>query len=545
MVDDSRFNDLLDEALHGKVTRRTVFKRALALGLTAPAIAALLAACGDDDDDDGGSVATTASGAGTTVSGTATSATGGATSTTGGGAATMAATEPAGASSPTSAATEPAGASPTESGTTASPTSGGATGEYEYDIDNPPPVANADAASQYSGTKLVYWGDAVGPGAVAGETAAKAFTAATGIEIEVIPRPQSSTESYSQYQRVFQGQDASMDVGMIDVIWPGAFAPHLADMTEAMSDIIDQYFETVVQNDTIDGKLVALPWFGDNGILFYRTDLMEKYGIDTPPATWDDLEQQAQTIMEGEQASNAQFQGFVFQGNAYEGLTCNALEWLASSGGGTVVEDGEVTLNNDAAKEMLTRAQGWVGTISPEGVTGYQEEDARNVFQGGNAAFMRNWPYAYSAGQAADSPVAGKFEVGPLPAAEGNDPVGTVGGWQLAVNNYSNNKEAAMEWVKYLGGAEMQKWRAIHYSFVPLVKSVAEDPQVIEAMPFLETTADVIRVTRPSAEAGELYNELSTVFFQGVNGILTGDNPEDVVPDMATEIEDLLAEAGG
>lgn len=518
---DPRFTELLDGAMRGQLTRRTVFKRALAIGLSAPAIAALLAACGDDDDDATDDVATTASGAGTEVAGDATEM-------------TDDATEPAGD------ATEPAGDATEAPEGTAS-----AGGDYEYGIDNPPPVANAEAASAFSGTKLVFWGDAVGPGAVAGETAAARFTEETGIEIEVIPRPESATESYSQYQRVFQGQDSSMDVGMIDVIWPGAFAPHLADMTEAMADTIDQYFETVVQNNTIDDKLVGVPWFGDNGILFYRTDLLEKYEFAGPPTTWDELEEMATTIMEGEQADNPEFQGFVWQGNAYEGLTCDALEWLASSGGGTIVEDGEVTLDNDTAKEFLVRAQGWVGTISPEGVTGYQEEDARNVFQGGNAAFMRNWPYAYSAGKAADSPIADIFDVGPLPAAEGQQPVGTVGGWQLAVNNYSENQEAAMEFVKYMAGAEMQKWRAIHYSFVPLIMSVAEDPQVLEAMPFLVTTADVVRVTRPSREAGELYNELSTVFFQGVNGILTGDSPEDVVPGMAEDIAALLEEAAG
>jgi len=530
---DPRFTELLDGAMRGQLTRRTVFKRALAIGLSAPAIAALLAACGDDDDaeDAGDAVGTTASGAGTEVADEATEVEGDATEMVDGDATEMVDGD----------ATEEMDPDATEEMDT-TPSAGG--GDYEYGIDNPPPVGNVDTASAFSGTSLVFWGDAVGPGAVADETAVARFVEETGIEVEVIPRPDSATESYAQYQRVFQGEDSSMDVGMIDVIWPGAFAQHLADLTDTFSDTIDQYFETVVENNTIDGKLVGVPWFGDNGILFYRTDLLETYGFDGPPTTWDELEEMATTIMEGEREANPEFQGFVWQGNAYEGLTCNALEWLASAGGGTIVEDGEVTLDNDAAKEFLTRTQGWIGTISPDGVTGYQEEDARNVFQGGNAAFMRNWPYAYSAGKAADSPIADMFDVAPLPAGEGQEPVGTVGGWQLAVNSYSENQEAAMELVKYLASAEMQKWRAIHYSFVPLVISVAEDPQVLEAMPFLVTTADVIRVTRPSRESGELYNELSTVFFQGVNGILTGDDPEDIVPEMAGEIEDLLAEAG-
>ena len=535
MANESQYNELLDAAMTGRLNRRQLLRRAMVLGLSVPAISALLAACGDDEEDAADEVEDAAGGAATAAGDAATEVEGEATEAEG--EATEAEDEATEAEGEATEAEDEG--SPVAGG---SPATGGAADDFDFsDINTPPPVANAEAASAFSGTRLVYWGDAVGPGAVAGETAAARFTEETGIEIEVVPRPESATESYAQYQRVFQGQSADMDCGMIDVIWPGAFAPHLEDLSEAFPDAADVFYETVVENNTIDGKLVAIPWFGDFGILFYRTDLQEKYGFDGPPTTWQELQEQAQTILDGERSEgNAEFQGFVFQGNAYEGLTTNALEWLASNGAGTIVEEGEVTLNNDTAIEVLNLAQSWVGTISPEGVTTYQEEDARNVFQGGNAAFMRNWPYAYSAGKEADSPIADTLEVAPLPAAEGQDPVGTVGGWQLAVNTYSENKEAAIEFVRYMSSPEMQKWRAIHYSFVPNIPSVAEDPDVVEAMPFLATAGEAVRVTRPSRETGELYNEFSTIFFQGTNAILNGTDAADEVPNMAEDIEDLI-----
>lgn len=535
MANESQYNELLDAAMTGRMDRRQLLRRAMVLGLSVPAISALLAACGDDEEEDpadaAGDVATEVEGEATEAEEEPTEAEE---------EATVAEEEPTEEDEAEATETQGSGVVPGSPPAEGSPTAG-ATGEYEYGIDNPPPVANAEEASQYSGTRIVYWGDAVGPGAVAGETAAARFTEETGIEVEVIPRPESATESYAQYQRIFQGQSGDMDCGMIDVIWPGAFAQHLEDLSDAFPDAADVYYETVVENNTIDGKLVAIPWFGDFGMLYYRTDLMEKYGFDGPPDTWQELEEQANTVMEGERGEgNAEFTGFVFQGNAYEGLTTNALEWLASTGAGNILEDGEVTLNNETAIETLGMAQSWVGSIAPQGVTTYQEEDARNVFQGGNSMFMRNWPYAYSAGQADDSPISGSFDVYPVPATEGQDKVGTVGGWQLAVNTYSQNKEAAIEFVRYLGSPEMQKWRAIHYSFVPNVPSVSEDPQVIEAMPFLSTMTEVTRVTRPSREAGDLYNEFSTIFFQGVNQILNGEDPANEVPAMAEDIEDLL-----
>ena len=148
-----------------------------------------------------------------------------------------------------------------------------------------------------------------------------------------------------------------------------------------------------------------MPWFTDAGLLYYRTDLLEKYGFEAPPETWAELEEMATAIQEGESADNPDFRGFVWQGTAYEGLTCDALEWQVSNGGGRIIEpDGTVTVNNPQAIAAFERARGWVGTISPEDVTTYRRRTPAASGRPGNAAFMRNWPYAYSRGQADDSP---------------------------------------------------------------------------------------------------------------------------------------------
>jgi trehalose/maltose transport system substrate-binding protein len=504
---ENEFQRLIDEATAGQLTRRDVLRRAVALGLSVPAIAALLAACGDDDDDDDDDDEPTA-----------TSAAG------------EEPTEPEGEETMEEEPTEAEGEETMEEG------------EFDYsDPENPPPVANAEAASQYSGASLTYYGDGVGIGNDLDLAMAARFAEETGIEVEVIARPQDATETFSTYQRLFQAQSGDMDVLMVDVIWPGSFAQHLTDLSEAFGDDIGRYYDTIVENNTVDGKLVGVPWFGDFGMLYYRTDLIEEYGFDGPPTTWDELEEMAMAIQEGEKAEDENFWGFVFQGNAYEGLTCDGLEWQASSGGGTIVDpDGTVTLDNEEAIAIFTKVQGWVGNIAPPGVTTYQEEDARNAFQNGQAAFMRNWPYAYSLAGGDDSAVAGNFDVAPLPAQEGNEAVGTVGGWQIGVSEYSQNKEAAIEFARYLTSADVQKWRAVAASFVPAMPEVAEDPEVIEAMPFLETMADVVRVVRPSTPAGDLYNEVSTAYFQGLNEILNGDDAEGAVADMADDIEFIL-----
>jgi trehalose/maltose transport system substrate-binding protein len=98
----------------------------------------------------------------------------------------------------------------------------------------------------------------------------------------------------------------------------------------------------------------------DAGVLYYRADLLEKYDV-ALPATWSDLADAALLVQEGERAAgNPDFWGLVFQGQAYEGLTCNALEWIEGAGGGRIVaDDGAVTINNPAAALALARAAAW------------------------------------------------------------------------------------------------------------------------------------------------------------------------------------------
>ena len=207
-------------------------------------------------------------------------------------------------------------------------------------------------------------------------------------------------------------------------------------------------------------------------------------------------------------------------------MTCNAIEWVYSYGGGTIVEpDKKVTINNPNAIKALDTAKSWVGTISPLGVTTYGEEEARNIWQAGNAAFMRNWPYAYSLGQDPKSPISGKFDVTVLPkgGADGKN-AACLGGWQLMVSAYSKAPDAAADLVKYLTTAELQKKHAVDISLLPTLPALYSDPDVLAKNPFFKNLLPVLQnaVARPSTVTGADYNQLSTSFFQNVNKVLTG-----------------------
>ncbi|TIV95803.1 MAG: ABC transporter substrate-binding protein, partial [Mesorhizobium sp.] len=281
----------------------------------------------------------------------------------------------------------------------------------------------------------------------------------SGNKVDIVVIPPSTTDQFGQYRLWLAAGSSDIDVYQTDVIWAPQLASQLVDLTEATRDLAGAHFPSIIQSQTVNGRLVALPIFTDAPALYYRKDLLDKYGAKVP-TTWQQLQDTAKLVMDRERAAgNKDIWGYVFQGNAYEGLTCNALEWMMSNGGGGIIEpDGEISINNPKAAAALDRAKGWIGTIAPPGALGYQEEEARGVWQIGNAVFMRNWPYAYALGNSENSPIRGKFDVAPLPAGEGGHPVATLGGWNLAVSKYSKHPNAAIDLVKFIASPEMQKY---------------------------------------------------------------------------------------
>jgi trehalose/maltose transport system substrate-binding protein len=386
-----------------------------------------------------------------------------------------------------------------------------------------PPAFGAGVTVRFVGEPEA--SSAVGPWyqAVSEEWAKK-----TGNKLEYIGRPNDFSATLPLFQQYWAAKSPDVDIYQIDVIWQGIAAPHAVDLKKYYKeDELKAYFPRIIENNTVGGKLVSIPLYTDAGILYYRTDLLEKYGYKEPPKTWEELEAMAKKIQDGERAAGKpDFQGFVFQGKASESLTCNALEWIYSYGGGSVIEpDKKVTINNPNALKALDAAHSWIGTISPVEVSTYTEEEARNIWQAGNAAFMRNWPYAYALGADPKSAVSGKFEVTVLPKGGDNgNNAACLGGWQLMISAYSKVPDAAADLVRYLSSAEVQKKRAIDWSILPTRPVLYSDPDVLAKYPFFKIMPNVFNnaVARPSTVTRADYNQLSTAFSQNVNKVLTG-----------------------
>ena len=352
------------------------------------------------------------------------------------------------------------------------------------------------------------------------------WSAKTGNKVSLFSVPNSSTDMLALIRQQFREKSKKLDVVMIDIVWPGGIKEHLIDLRPYSKGVENKHFPVMVANNTVDGKLIAMPWFTDAGLLYYRKDLLEKYQ-EKVPASWEELTDVALRIQTAErEAGNKTMNGFVFQGKAYEGLTCDALEWVSSYKGGSVVEkDGRISVNNPRAAKALDMAASWVGRISPKNVIEFGEEEARGVFQNGDSVFMRNWSYAWSLSQKEDSKVKGKVGVTALPigGARGQH-TATLGGWQLAVSKYSEHPDEAVDLLLYLTSAEVQKQRAIEASYNPTIPRVYSDTAVLKTTPFFDILYGIFigAEARPSSVVGEKYNEVSSAFWSAAYSTISG-----------------------
>jgi trehalose/maltose transport system substrate-binding protein len=365
----------------------------------------------------------------------------------------------------------------------------------------------------------------------------------TGNRVRIVSTPNSSTERLALYQQLLASHSDEIDVLQVDVVWPGILASHLIDLHPYFGSDTSAHFPALMQADRVHGRLVAIPWWIGTGILYYRADLLDKYGF-APPDTWQDLTTIARAIMLGERrAGHRRMWGYVWQGAAYEGLTCNALEWIDSFGGGQFVDDdGDVTVDNPHAIAAVSLATSWVGDISPSGVLNYDEEAARGVFQTGNAVFMRNWPYAWTLAQNPTSAVRGKVGIAPLPRGGANGThSGALGGWNLAVSRYSRHPALAAQLVHFLTSTAEQKRRALEGGYAPTRVALYHDPDVLAANPIFRKLLPAFEqaVPRPSQVTGTWYNRVSYDVSRSVHHILA----HTVTPaDGIAQLDDAISE---
>ena len=314
------------------------------------------------------------------------------------------------------------------------------------------------------------------------------------VDLRAETLPNASDAAREMFLTALEGGASDFDVFAIDVVWAPEFARAgwLADLSASFPPerLRQEYLASAVEAVTLDGRIYAVPWFLDVGLLYYRTDLAPR-----APRTYAELRELARSAMRRDPSLS----GFLWQGRQYEGLNCNAFEAVWGHGG-ELVRDGHIALDTDAARAGL----GWLresieSGLSPRSVIASAEEETRRAFQDGRAVFLRNWPYAWAELQKPGSPVRGKVGFAPLPSASGAPGAGTLGGWQLAVNAHASplRRRAAERLVAFLTSREAAVELALRYSRIPARRAVYEDPRVREGAPFIAALLPVALAARP------------------------------------------------
>jgi trehalose/maltose transport system substrate-binding protein len=377
------------------------------------------------------------------------------------------------------------------------------------------------------------------------DAALQEFTNQTGIRVKHLPAPESAPAQLALVRDLLQKQTPLPDVYGIDVIWPAMLSQYLVDLNPYFSSQVSSEDPEVLRNYTVQGKLVAVPYHANSGVLFYRTDLLAKYGYKEPPKTWDELERMALRIQNGERAKGEKdFWGFVWPGAPSESLTCIALEWQFDDGGGRIIEPDEtISVNNPHAIRAWKRAAHWVGWISPPSVLSYQEWDASNAFLNSNrAAFARGWASAYFLHHPLRSPFQSRIGETSLP--EGTSAkVGTIGGFGLGISRSSGHIRESIQLIQFLLHREAKIDAEQSRSTFPQYPELYELPAILKVNISSEVPGDgATPVARPSTVTGTKYEQVAGAYIQAVHSVLSG---EAKASDAAANLEKTLVAITG
>jgi multiple sugar transport system substrate-binding protein len=361
-------------------------------------------------------------------------------------------------------------------------------------------------------------------------------------KVNFVEMPNDTGKQHDQYVTSFAAGGTEYDIFDADCIWPAEFAQ--ADYALALDKYIqrdginlDDYMPGPVAAATFKGKLWAMPRFIDAGMLFYRKDIVDK-----APTTYDELIELAKA---NKGQGGTEF-GFVTQAKQYEGMVCNAVEYIAAYGGAVVDGDGNITINSP---ETIKGLQKFVDIIRseyvPNNVTTFMETESCTTFIEGKSVFIRNWPYQWSMGQdPSQSKIVDKVAIAPLPKGDARS-AACLGGWLAMINKNTKNPDAAWEFLKFLAGPEGQKIAAIDGGLSPTLLALYKDADVVAKNPHFGDEGFVngliAAVPRP---VSPIWPKLSEIMQIEISKALAGDQTvEAAVSNMDTQMKAAVADA--
>ncbi|WP_448640527.1 extracellular solute-binding protein [Geodermatophilus sp. URMC 63] len=361
--------------------------------------------------------------------------------------------------------------------------------------------------------------------------------------INVSQLPRDSPAQREQLIRRLAANDESIDLMSIDVVFPPEFAQagFLAPVPEDVAqEVTEGVFQGALDSATWDGELVAVPFWSNTQLLWYRKSVAEAAGLDmSQPVTWDQLIE----------AAESQGKLLSAQGRRSESLMVwyNAL--LESAGGQYIEESGESpddikfglsTPEADRAAEVMAAVAN--SSAVGAGFTTASEDTSATEFESDDAGFMVNWPFVYA--QALSKVEAGTLDQSVpddygwalYPAVdEGTPSAPPLGGIDIAVSAFSRHPDLAYQAVSCIVQDANQAEYMVTNGNPASSIAVYDDPDVQAAYPM----ADTIRESLQSAASRPL-----TAYYSEVLGCFLREfHPPGAVNDQTGERTEELTKA--
>lgn len=325
------------------------------------------------------------------------------------------------------------------------------------------------------------------------------------------------------------------DVVLFDAIWPAEFSRFdlLQDVSSRIAaDEREKIFPGAMNTVVYQGKTLGMPWILDTKYLYYNKAMLDKAGIKTPPASWQQVMDDAKVLKD----KGIVKYPLVWSWSQAEALVCDYTT-LVSGFGGSFYQNGKLDFSTPASLKAVTLMktsldQGLSNPASRE----YLEEDVRKAFSNGDAAFALNWTYMYNmANDPKQSKVAGDVGIVPAPGDTPDKPGAVNGSMGLGIAKASQHPEEAWQYIHYLTSQPVQdKYAKLS---LPVWKASYQDPAVAKGQESLIAAADKslnVMLSRPETAD---YSRLSNTLQQQLQSVLQGK----ATPDVALKAVDTIA----
>ncbi|WP_460196983.1 extracellular solute-binding protein [Klebsiella variicola] len=325
------------------------------------------------------------------------------------------------------------------------------------------------------------------------------------------------------------------DVVLFDAIWPAEFSRYdlLQDVSSRIAaDEREKIFPGAMNTVVYQGKTLGMPWILDTKYLYYNKAMLDKAGIKTPPASWQQVMDDAKVLKD----KGIVKYPLVWSWSQAEALVCDYTT-LVSGFGGSFYQNGKLDFSTPASLKAVTLMktsldQGLSNPASRE----YLEEDVRKAFSNGDAAFALNWTYMYNmANDPKQSKVAGDVGIVPAPGDTPDKPGAVNGSMGLGIAKASQHPEEAWQYIHYLTSQPVQdKYAKLS---LPVWKASYQDPAVAKGQESLISAADKslnVMLSRPETAD---YSRLSNTLQQQLQSVLQGK----ATPDVALKAVDTSA----